>query len=54
MEKPVLGDDEPAQFRLGEANRLQQAVAYYSRSTKWKRDAEVTLRIFRVEQFYGV
>lgn len=28
-------------------------VAYYSRSTKWKRDAEVTLRIFRTEQFYS-
>jgi sialidase-1 len=27
-------------------------VAYYSRSTKWKRDAEVTLRIFKTEQFY--
>lgn len=28
-------------------------VAYYSRSTKWTRDAEVTLRIFRIEQFYS-
>lgn len=28
-------------------------VAYYSRSTKWKRDAEVTLRIYRTEQFYA-
>lgn len=28
-------------------------IAYYSRSTKWKRDAEVTLRIYRTEQFYG-
>ena len=28
-------------------------VAYYSRSTKWKRDAEVTLRIFKTEQFYS-
>ena len=28
-------------------------VAYYSRSTKWKRDSEVTLRIFRTEQFYA-
>ena len=27
-------------------------VAYYSRSTKWARDAEVTLRIFDVAQFY--
>lgn len=27
-------------------------VAYYSRSTKWKRDAEVTLRIFQTKQFY--
>ncbi len=28
-------------------------VAYYSRSTKWKRDSEVTLRIYDVDQFYG-
>jgi len=28
-------------------------VAYYSRSTRWKRDAEVTLRIFKTEQFYS-
>jgi sialidase-1 len=28
-------------------------VAYYSRSRKWKRDSEVTLRIFKVDQFYG-
>jgi len=28
-------------------------VAYYSRSTKWKRDAEVTLRIYPIEAFYG-
>jgi len=28
-------------------------VAYYSRSTKWKRDSEVRLRIYDVEQFYG-
>ena len=27
-------------------------VAYYSRSTKWKRDTEVTLRIYKIEQFY--
>jgi hypothetical protein len=27
-------------------------VAYYSRSTKWKRDSEITLRIYNVEQFY--
>lgn len=27
-------------------------VAYYSRSTKWKRDSEVTLRIYNTEQFY--
>ena len=26
-------------------------VAYYSRSTKWKRDAEVTLRIYKIDQF---
>jgi sialidase-1 len=26
-------------------------IAYYSRSTKWKRDAEVTLKIFKQEQF---
>lgn len=28
-------------------------VAYYSRSTKWKRDSEVTLRIYDVGQFYA-
>jgi len=28
-------------------------VAYYSRSTKWKRDAEITLRIYKTDQFYG-
>ncbi len=28
-------------------------VAYYTRSTKWKRDAEVALRIFKTEQFYS-
>ncbi len=28
-------------------------VAYYSRSTKWTRDSEVTLRIYKVDQFYG-
>jgi len=28
-------------------------VAYYSRSTKWKRDSEVTLRIYKIDQFYG-
>jgi len=27
-------------------------IAYYSRSTRWKRDSEVTLRIFNVDQFY--
>lgn len=27
-------------------------VAYYSRSTQWKRDSEVTLRIYKIEQFY--
>jgi len=27
-------------------------VAYYSRSTKWKRDSEVTLRIYKIDQFY--
>lgn len=27
-------------------------VAYYSRSTKWKRDAEVALRIYKINQFY--
>ena len=27
-------------------------VAYYSRSTRWKRDAEITLKIYRVDQFY--
>jgi sialidase-1 len=28
-------------------------VAYYSRSTKWKRDSEITLRIYNIGQFYG-
>lgn len=28
-------------------------VAYYSRSTKWRRDSEVTLRIYKIDQFYG-
>ena len=28
-------------------------VAYYSRSTKWKRDSEITLRIYKIEQFYS-
>ncbi|QDV51174.1 sialidase family protein [Gimesia fumaroli] len=28
-------------------------VAYYSRSTKWKRDSEITLRIYKIEQFYA-
>ena len=28
-------------------------VAYYSRSTKWKRDTEITLRIFEIDQFYA-
>ena len=28
-------------------------VAYYSRSTKWKRDTEVTLRIYKIDQFYS-
>jgi hypothetical protein len=28
-------------------------VAYYSRSTKWKRDAEITLRIYKIDQFYA-
>ena len=28
-------------------------VAYYSRSTKWKRDSEITLRIYDVGQFYA-
>jgi sialidase-1 len=28
-------------------------VGYYSRSTNWKRDSEVTLRIYTVDQFYG-
>ena len=26
-------------------------IAYYSRSTKWKRDSEITLRIYNIEQF---
>lgn len=28
-------------------------IAYYSRPTKWKRDAEVVLRIFKIDQFYS-
>jgi hypothetical protein len=28
-------------------------VAYYSRSTQWKRDSEITLRLYKIEQFYG-
>ncbi len=28
-------------------------VAYYTRSRKWKRDAQITLRIFKIDQFYG-
>lgn len=28
-------------------------IAYYSRSTKWKRDSEVALRIYQIEQFVG-
>lgn len=28
-------------------------IAYYSRSTKWKRDSEVTLRIYQIDQFYA-
>jgi sialidase-1 len=28
-------------------------VAYYSRSTSWKRDTEVTLRIYKIDQFYS-
>lgn len=28
-------------------------VAYYSRPTRWKRDTEITLRIYNVEQFYA-
>lgn len=27
-------------------------IAYYSRSTKWKRDSEITLRIYQIGQFY--
>jgi hypothetical protein len=27
-------------------------VTYYTRSTKWARDAEVMLKIFRISQFY--
>ncbi|GMV90635.1 MAG: hypothetical protein AMXMBFR82_04130 [Candidatus Hydrogenedentota bacterium] len=27
-------------------------IAYYSRNTEWKRDSEITLRIYDVEQFY--
>lgn len=28
-------------------------IAYYTRSTKWKRDTEVALRIYNTDQFYG-
>lgn len=28
-------------------------VAYYSRSREWKRDSEITLRIFTIDQFYA-
>ena len=28
-------------------------IAYYSRSRKWKRDSEVTLRIYPIDAFYG-
>jgi len=28
-------------------------VGYYSRSRKWKRDSEVTLRIYKIEKFYS-
>ncbi len=28
-------------------------IAYYSRSTHWKRDSEITLRIYQVQQFYA-
>ena len=28
-------------------------VAYYSRSTKWKRDSEITLRIYDIDQLYA-
>ena len=28
-------------------------VAYYSRSTKWKRDTEITLRIYKIDRFYS-
>lgn len=28
-------------------------VAYYSRPIKWKRDSEITLRIFKIDQFYA-
>ncbi|MCA9071660.1 MAG: exo-alpha-sialidase [Planctomycetaceae bacterium] len=28
-------------------------IAYYSRPTKWKRDTEITLRIYKIEQFYA-
>jgi hypothetical protein len=28
-------------------------VAYYSRDTAWKRDSEITLRIYKVDQFYS-
>lgn len=30
-----------------------EALVAYSRSTKWKRDTEVALRIYEIEQFYS-
>lgn len=31
----------------------EACIAYYSRSTRWKRDSEITLRIYQVKQFYA-
>lgn len=28
-------------------------VTYYSRPTKWKRDSEITLKVFQIDQFYN-
>ena len=28
-------------------------ITYYLRSTDWKRDSEVTLKIFQTDQFYA-
>lgn len=34
-------------------NGDEALIAYYSRPTKWKRDTEITLRVYKVDQFYA-